>query len=414
MAANRIGKSDTGAYEIACHTTGRYPSWWNGRRFDKPVKVWVCGETNKKVREVNQSKLFGQWHDIGTGFIPHEALGKSTNKSGVPEAIDTYYIHHSNGGQSQIVMKSYEEGWQAFDSDEIDIVWLDEEPDQRIFTACVMRTMTTKGLIFVTATPLLGLTDLMNGFFDPDEREKTGRFFINATWEDAPHLDSSEKQRLLANIEEYQRDARSKGLPYLGAGRIYRTPWDQVSVDPFPIPEYFVQGYGLDVGWNRTAACWGAHDRSTDVAYLTSEHYMGETAPIIHADAIKARGDWIVGAIDPSANGERNSKDGEQLTEEYRKYGLKLILADNTVEAGIHDMWTRLQTGRLKVFNTLSHFKAEYEMYRRDERGKVYKKHDHLMDASRYLIRNIKGWRVKPVSVPLQPVMPSVRGWQAV
>ena len=29
----------------------------------------------------------------------------------------------------------------------------------------------------------------------------------------------------------------------------------------------------------------------------------------------------------------------------------------------------------------------EYRIYRRDDKGKVVKKHDHLMDASRYLVR---------------------------
>lgn len=400
MAANRVGKSDTGAYEIALHATGRYPTWWTGRRFNKPVKIWACGETNKKVREVTQYKLFGPWTDVGTGFIPHDALGSTTNKSGVPEALDSANIEHVSGGQSRIVLKSYEEGWQAFDSDEIDVVWLDEEPEQRVYTACIMRTFTTHGIILLTATPLLGMTELISGFYDSEQRIKNKRFFTNATWEDAPHLDLDEKERLLATIEEFQRDARSKGLPYLGAGRIYRVSWEDIAVNPFPIPKHWTQGYGLDVGWNRTAAVWGALDRTSDVAYIWSEHYMGETSPAIHASSILARGSWQPGAIDPSANGERRQEDGEQLTEQYRKLKLKLTLADNTVEAGIHDVWMRLQTGKLKIFNTLPHFKAEYEMYRRDEKGKVVKKNDHLMDALRYNIRNIRAWTVQPPVTP--------------
>ena len=304
MAANRVGKTDTGAYEVTCHATGRYPDWWEGRRFDRPVRIWVAGETNKKVREVNQYKLFGPWSDVGTGFIPHDAIANTTNKSGVPEALDSVYISHVNGGESRIVLKSYEEGWQSFDSDEIDIVWLDEEPEQRIYSACVMRTMTTHGLILLTATPILGMTDLIEGFFDEEKAATNGRFFVNAAWEDAPHLDAAEKQRLLASIEEYQRDARSKGLPYLGAGKIYRVPWDEIAVDWFEVPDYWPKGYGLDVGWKKTAAVWGAHDRDSDTIYLYSEHYAGEQAPVLHAQSIKNRGAWIPGAIDPSANGE--------------------------------------------------------------------------------------------------------------
>jgi hypothetical protein len=30
MAANRAGKSTAGAFEVACHATGKYPKWWTG------------------------------------------------------------------------------------------------------------------------------------------------------------------------------------------------------------------------------------------------------------------------------------------------------------------------------------------------------------------------------------------------
>jgi hypothetical protein len=63
-----------------------------------------------------------------------------------------------------------------------------------------------------------------------------------------------------------------------------------------------------------------------------------------------------------------------------------LHLADNAVEAGLYEVWQRLSTGRLKVFNNLSNFRTEYRMYRRDENGKIVKKNDHLMDAARYLV----------------------------
>ena len=46
----------------------------------------------------------------------------------------------------------------------------------------------------------------------------------------------------------------------------------------------------------------------------------------------------------------------------------------------------RLSTGRLKVFKTLPNWLAEFRIYRRDERGRIVKENDHLMDASRYLV----------------------------
>jgi hypothetical protein len=141
----------------------------------------------------------------------------------------------------------------------------------------------------------------------------------------------------------------------------------------------------MDVGWNRTAVIWQAWDREADVVYLYAEHYRGAAEPPIHAEAIKARGEWMHGVIDPAAHGRAQS-DGEQLITTYRKLGLHLTDAVNAVEAGIYAVWTRLSTGRLKVFASCQNWLDEYRIYQRDENGKIVKVQDHLMDATRYLI----------------------------
>src|SRR5579859_5175399 len=77
IAGNQNGKSITGAFEAACHLTGIYPPWWQGRRFAKPVRGWLAGETGEVVRDVAQQKLFGTpgvdeaW---GSGMIPRRLL----------------------------------------------------------------------------------------------------------------------------------------------------------------------------------------------------------------------------------------------------------------------------------------------------------------------------------------------------
>ena len=47
------------------------------------------------------------------------------------------------------------------------MIWLDEESPTDIYTECLLRTMTTNGVIYLTLTPLLGLTDLALSFL-PD------------------------------------------------------------------------------------------------------------------------------------------------------------------------------------------------------------------------------------------------------
>lgn len=212
------------------------------------------------------------------------------------------------------------------------------------------------------------------------------KYLVQCGWDDVPHITEKAKRDLLASCEPHLRDARSKGTPSLGAGAIYPIAVEDIRVDPFRVPDHWPRGYGMDVGWNRTAVIWGALDREADVLYFTTEHYRGKAEPSVHATAIKARGEWIKGKIDPAANG-RAQKDGEQLMATYRALGLHISNAENGVEAGINDMLERLSTGRLKVFSTCVNWFAEYKLYRRDENGKIVKKFDHLMDASRYAAR---------------------------
>lgn len=220
------------------------------------------------------------------------------------------------------------------------------------------------------------------------------RAVVSATWDDAPHLSAEARADLWRSIPPYQRDARSKGIPQLGSGAIYPIAEEDVVVPPFDIPVHWRRGYALDVGWNRTAAVWGAEDRESGVIYLYSEHYRSEAEPVVHVGAINTRGAWIPGVIDPAAKG-RSQRDGIALLETYRGLGLDLEAADHAVEAGIYATWTLLSAQKLRVFASLGHWLSEYRLYRRDEKGVIVKANDHLMDATRYLVMSGRD-RMKP------------------
>lgn len=132
-----------------------------------------------------------------------------------------------------------------------------------------------------------------------------------------------------------------------------------------------------------SSAIFLALNRDNDCLYVTSEHYRGEAEPVIHAEAIKARGKWLKGAIDPAARG-RSQVDGRNLLDMYQELGLNLVEADNAVEAGIYQMTMRLTSGRLKVFKSCQKLLQEMRLYRRDEKGRVVKQDDHGCDALRY------------------------------
>lgn len=164
LAANRIGKTEgVGGYEMTLHLLGEYPDWWNGYRFEKPIKAWAAGDTGKTVKEIIQAKLLGEPGAKGTGLIPQEKIIRTTAKAGVSDAVDTIYVD-SKYGTSQLILKSYDQRREAFQGTEQDVIWLDEECPLDIYSECLLRTMTTNGRIMLTFTPVQGLTELVLQF----------------------------------------------------------------------------------------------------------------------------------------------------------------------------------------------------------------------------------------------------------
>lgn len=178
MAGNRIGKTEgAGGYETTLHLTGEYPDWWEGRRFDRPVKWWAAGKTNETTRDIVQAKLFGPIDYSsgrkgvgGTGLAPGAAIGDITWKQGVADLIDTIKVRHKSGGWSILGLKSYQQGRGAFEGTEQDGVWLDEEPPIDIYGECLIRTATTDGLVILTFTPLEGMSQTVMSFLPAEYR----------------------------------------------------------------------------------------------------------------------------------------------------------------------------------------------------------------------------------------------------
>jgi phage terminase large subunit-like protein len=405
LSGNRTGKTfSAGLFEVVLHATGQYPEWWPGRRFDHPVDIWVAGKSSKTTRDVLQLYLLGKEGCHGTGLIAKELLLGTTAKHGISGAVEDIYVRHISGGQSSIGLKSYEQGVGSFMGTAKHVILLDEEPPLNIYSECLTRTMIvegsslnqkTTGMMLATFTPLEGLSEVVMRFLPDGQlpKECEERFVIQLTWDDVPHLSDEIKKEMLKSIPPHERDARSKGRPQLGSGAIYGFVEEDVVCDPFEIPRHWPRCFGLDVGWNRTAAIWGAWDRESDTLYLYSEHYLGRELPVVHADAIKARGIWIPGLIDPSS-AFGSSRDGQQIITDYKKIGLRLYPANNAVESGIEVVRTRFASGQLKVFKTLRNFLGEFRIYRRDQNGKVVKERDHLMDATRYLCMDFKRYAI--------------------
>ena len=168
MASNRFGKTECGAAEMAFHLTGHYPDWWVGKRFDGAVRAWAAGVTNESTRDVVQDKLIGppdRPEDWGTGFVPGDLIiGKPDLARGVPNAIDTVSVKHISGETSMLQFKSYERGREKWQGTAREVVWCDEEPPMDIYIEGLTRTSETKGIVFITFTPLKGWSEVVELF----------------------------------------------------------------------------------------------------------------------------------------------------------------------------------------------------------------------------------------------------------
>jgi phage terminase large subunit-like protein len=165
MAANRIGKTEgIGGYELAIHLTGDYPHWWEGRTFDHAIEAWAAGDTSQTVRDIIQAKLLGPVGTIGTGLIRKSAIARTTARAGIADAIQDIYVKHKSGGTSSLTLKSYDQRRTSFQGTAKHVIWLDEEPDEGVYEECLLRTMTTDGLIMCTFTPLLGPSAVVKSF----------------------------------------------------------------------------------------------------------------------------------------------------------------------------------------------------------------------------------------------------------
>jgi phage terminase large subunit-like protein len=393
MGGNGTGKSVLGAYETACHVTGRYPDWWTGWRVKNAIQSWVAGDTSETVRDITQVKLFGNVSKdpelLGTGLIPLDAIDAESirYRPNTNRAIDFARVKSADGSWSVVSLKSYEQGRKAFQGTEIPWIWLDEEPkkDSDIYGECLMRGRTVDGHIALTFTPLSGWTEIVQGFMEWEKAKEAGasRIMVTCGWDDVPHLTEKEKTEQLASTKPFLRDARKYGVPVSGAGKIYPIPEDDFVIPPIQLPNHYRRCFGFDGGWLNTAAVWVAWDKDHDVAYLYSEYKRGEVEIPMHAAAIKARGVWIPGVGDAAATSQT---DGQKLLDLYRTQGVRMKLPDKSVDAGIQDILTRLAEGRLKVFSTCAKWIQEFRQYSYGKDGHPHKTNDHLMDATRYAI----------------------------
>lgn len=401
MAANRVGKTQGAACEVSYHLTGEYPEWWIGRRFDKATLVWTGSPTNETSKDIVQNELLGGMGEtLGTGWIPKAKIyGRpTTRQAGVKNVADSFQVRHRSGGLSTCILKTYEQGWQKWQGTAPHVVWMDEEPDDyKIFSESQTRVLTSKGIVLVTFTPLLGVTELVEHFMTGGP----GIYLKTASWDDAPHLKKEDKDRLAASYRIHERAARTQGIPMMGEGAVFPIDDESISIDPIRIPDHWSRIKGCDFGIDHPAAgveiAW---DRDADIIYLIDCYKKAnETAP--YHSAWFNKGNRRIPVSWPHDGMNREKSGGKMLADHYRDHGVNMLsksarypkapgdVADKggpqPVEPIVDEMLERMMTGRFKAFSTLRDFFEEKRSYHRKD-GKIVDRRDDILKALFYAV----------------------------
>lgn len=420
MAGNQLGKTLSAGAEVAMHLTGRYPDWWAGYVFDKPVNAWVSGITGESTRDNPQRILYGQLLQVGTGMIPLNAIKDATNKRGIPNALDTLVVKWGGGGDVQAQdslcgFKSNDQGREKWQGPTLDLVWFDEEHDEDIYAEGLTRTNVAYGPVMTTFTPLKGMSNVVKRFLLD---KVPGTHVTSMTIEDALHYTPEQRQAIIDSYLPHEREARAKGIPTMGSGRVFPIEEEYITCDAFEIPAHWPQIGGLDFGWDHpSAGVKVAWDRDNDILYVTACHRAREQTPALFAAAVKPWGAWLPWAW-PHDGLQHDKGSGEVLAQQYKQQGLSMLPnratfddGTNGLEAGVMEMLDRMQTGRLKVFKHLLMWFEEFRLYHRKD-GLIVKMNDDVLSATRYAMMMRRFAQVK-LKKPARLDRGIPLGWQA-
>jgi phage terminase large subunit-like protein len=427
MAGNQLGKTLSAGAETAMHVTGRYPDWWEGRVFEKPILAWVAGVTGESTRDNPQRILYGVLGAPGTGMIPKDAIKDVAPRRGLADALDTLVVRFGGGGDIQpgdslIGFKSYDQGREKWQGPTLNWVWFDEEPPEDIYSEGLTRTNVGLCPVAITFTPLLGMSNVVRRFY-PRATAVDGTHVTQMTIEDVEHYSPEQRAAIIASYPAHERKARTSGIPMLGSGRVFPLDESEIKVQSFPIPSHWPQGCGIDFGWDHpSAGVRMAHDADSDILYVIAAHRAKQQTPAMFAAAVKPWGDWLPWAWPhdgKQSGGKFGTADQAQLAQLYKGQGLNMMPTHatfedgtNGVEAGVQDMFDRMQTGRLKVFAHLTDWFEEFNTYHRKD-GVIVKEADDLMSATRYAYMMRRQFKVKsaPSRRHIPAPMPSPGGW---
>jgi phage terminase large subunit-like protein len=399
---NQTGKTLSAGFEVALHATGAYPDWWTGKRFDKPLRIWVVGESAQLVRDTIQKKLCGD-DEIGTGAIPLEAFGrKPIMVPGGTGAIDTMFVTHQTDGitdgTTTISFKSYEQQRQKLQGESVDIVWCDEKPSEEIYSELLARTSATDGIIIVSFTPVGvgGASGLTYKFLSEPSSD---RAVFRIRSEEVRHISGARREELSESYSDAERETRIEGTPQLGAGPIF--PIELLSgltkpiYENLDIPPWAKWIVGIDFGFGHPfAAVLIAWDYGTGQIWVVDSFRMTKSSAQYHVSLHGMTKGLRIPISWPHDGHSADKGSGLPLAGQYKSFGANMLPShaanhgskNNSVEPALDEIREMMFSGKMTIGIQNTELIEEMRNYHRDEDFKIVKQRDDLVSALRYAI----------------------------
>lgn len=396
IGGNRSGKTVSGTVEDIYYLRGQHPY----RKVPEPPvrgRV-VCVDWTYGIGQIVIPK-FKQW------IPPSLLIDGSWDRS--YSATDKV-LTCSNG--STVEFMTYEQEQDKFAGTSRHFIHFDEEPPFPIYDECRARTIDVKGDMWVTMTPVNGMTWIYDKIYQPGLLQTPGSNIdvIIVDMTENPYLPPDAALEYLASLDDDTRRARAHGEFVQIGGLVYKKFSKSEHVIPVADPRTFPRGtefyMSMDHGYNNPTA-WLWHAVFPDSTIVTfDEHYASEMIVEEHVEVVKSKGNYFHDATilgDPSI-AQRSGINGTSIQTEYAERGIYIGLANNDVVTGVNKVNSYLKTNpktgkpfwqitenceklisemlRLR-WKTYSSPNARHDNNKREE---IHKKDDHACDSARY------------------------------
>src|SRR5215471_15296551 len=395
---NLVGKSFACAFEVALHLTGQYPSWWSGRRFNKPTRGWIVGPTSQLVRDGPQRQLCTRQGEFGSGTIPLAAFAsRPIMIPGGTGGIDTLTTHHAtNGardGQSSATFKSFEMRAEKLQAESVDWIWIDERCSEEIYSELLARTTATDGIVFMSYTPLKGGGELTYRFLNEYSADRSD---TRIEAHHARHISAERRAQMEDSYLPHEREARIHGIPQLGVAKVFPFPIDSL-MRAFN-PDTDIRSWarwivGIDFGYGHpfaAALCAWVHD--LDEFYVVDGFRMDRAEAFYHVKRIAGLCRGLRVPVSWPHDGHQHERgSGEAIADVYRRLGAPMLGTHaqsrgggHHLEPAIEEICGYMKRGAFTIASHMTELAEELLNYHRDEDYKVVPLRDDLISAVRY------------------------------